>query len=217
MPGHGERSRGSRRTRNLRTKKNEMKQNMRERERERVSEVDFFSKKDTHNLHNKQTNKYFDRHHTYDHRHHCSLLHGPPSLEIPLSATRKGGCASDVSSGEMEIWMAASIAKRTCLDTSYCSVGAGDRSLSSSSSVVVAEAVIAGGGLMVALEVPMTSLSLVVDADNIDDGADDPSDEFDVSLNGSWKTRFRTSPFPRRDLCLSRKMLCGIGMGRRLH
>lgn len=129
-----------------------------------------------------------------------------------------GGSASDGNSGEVEIWMAASIAKSTCLDTSYCSVGASARSLSTSSassSLVVAEAVTAGGVLlMLALEVPMTSLSVFVDAVNIDD----PPDEFDVSLkNGSWKTRFRTSPFPRRDLCLSRKMLGGIGMGRRLH
>ena len=143
----------------------------------------------------------------------------PPTLDISLSATRMGGIASNGSSGEMEIWMAASIAKRTCRDTSYCSVGASDRSQSTSSSVVVAEAVTAGGVLMLALDVPMILLSVVVDADNIDDGADDdPPDEFDASLkNGSWKTRFRTSPFPRRDLCLSRKMLGGIGMGRRLH
>ncbi len=138
------------------------------------------------------------------------VLAWPPTLDISLSATRMGGSASNGSNGEMEIWMAASIAKRTCLDTSYCSVGASDVSQSTSSassSVVVAEAVTAGGVLMLAL-----------DADNIDDGADDdPPDEFDVSLNGSWKTRFRTSPFPRRDLRLSRKMLGGIGMGKRLH
>lgn len=117
----------------------------------------------------------------------------------------------------MGIRIAASIAKRTCLETSYCSVGASDRE-ESSSALVVAEEIAAGVVLVLAVGVPIISSSDVVDDDIIDDGADVSPDELVVvSLNGSRNTPFSTSPFPKRDLCLSTNILGGIGIGRRLH
>ena len=85
---------------------------------------------------------------------------------------------------------------------------------------MVAEDAAAGVVLVLAVGVPMISSSDVVDDDIIDDGADVSPDELVVvvvSLNGSRNTPFSTSPFPKRDLCLSTKMPGGIGIGRRLH